>query len=139
MKIPGAALVVASIVLSTSCFGAAGESTEQIYLATYDREALDFLPLAMTTVRVKQAEGCVMVEVGGSSMLALWPVGYTATVASGKVLVANQQGNTVLQEGEVAQLGGGEIALEEALAISIDAVPEQCHTGRAYLVTSVSQ
>jgi hypothetical protein len=90
----------------------------------------------MTSAVLEERSGCLFARAGAERWLLLWPDGYAARLARGKIEVLNEEGVIVGIEGQRLSLGGGETnpvevggatsALAWATDLTGGEIPERC-------------
>ena len=102
-----ASFLAASLCLA-ACGGAPGSvAPEGIFFPTVPRQ--DAYPAALITgALLEERSGCLFARAGTERWLLLWPDGYTARLAQGRIEVVNEDGTVVGIEGQRLSLGGGE-------------------------------
>src|SRR2546423_866296 len=64
-------------------------------------------PLALLSGRLEDRSGCLFAAANNERWLLLWPEGYQARMANGRVEVLDGDERLVAREGEEFQVGGG--------------------------------
>jgi len=124
------------LTLVLAACGADGPvAPEGIFFPTVPRQ--DAYPTALMSDGVlEERSGCLFMVVGKERWLLLWPEGYTAKTAQGRIEVLDEDGGLVGTEGERLSVAGGEMnpvevggaaaAHEWATGMTGGDIPERC-------------
>jgi hypothetical protein len=124
------AAAVAVVIALTDCTGdthprgyAAG-----VFFPTYPRSPEGVYPSALLAdVKLVEESGCLLGEGrdGGRSLL-LWPDGYAPVRRDGNIVVIDEDGNVVAEEGRRDSFGGGTSGIGDARYKTGNDIPVRC-------------
>jgi hypothetical protein len=96
-------------------------------------------PGALSEGRLEARDGCLwLVRTVGTTILPIWPGGYSVRGAVGSLQVTDAAGHVVATEGQSVRMGGGEYPVADARRLMGREEPAACGGSGFWLVGAVT-